>query len=254
MREREHEPPESSVVLERIVSTGASMSAGFGVGTTFAHALESALVSTQEIATAGELFFFRDPERIGEKLVTDTLTQNPTLVFGLDFPFWFGYGNVAGRGNETELRLVRLEHGLALLDRMKCTLVVGDFPDMKSAIGQMLRASQVPSKRALLALNARLYDWAEKRRNVYVLSMRDHRESLRAVPEGGIRAGRVSIPEDAELLLGDQLHPSIEGQAALALLSLDLLIECGVVREDEVRFDFEQVTERLDAQKARLFR
>jgi len=225
---------------------------GFGVGTTLADALQAALPGAPEIRTGAELFFFGDPVSSGETLVSDLREEPPTLVVALDFLFWYGYGDTPS-GDELAERLGRLERGLRELERFDCPVVVGDFPDMHTAIGRMLREAQVPSPAALEALNRRTREWAGLREDVHLLPWSSLRETLREPPPGGLRSSRFELPGSAELLLADRLHPDLEGQAAIALWTLELLVEAGVCRPDEVLFSFEELVGRLEETREQLF-
>ena len=245
-------PAERSAALARVVTAGASVTGGFGVGTDMAHALQAALPGVPEIRTRADLFFFGDPETMGEKLVSDLREREPTLVVALDFLFWYGYGD-SFSGDELAERLERLEQGLRQLERFDCPVVVGDFPDMETAIGRMLREAQVPAPSVLEALNRRTVEWADSRDDVHLLPWSAYREILRELSPGGIRSKHFELSGPVELLLADRLHPSLEGQAAIALWTLELLVEAGIVRPDEVLFSFEELVERLKETRERLF-
>jgi hypothetical protein len=244
-----------SPALERVVTLGASLTAGFGVGIEFASVLESLLTVDGEVESVVDVRFFLDPRGVGEKCMQRVLALDPTLLCAIDFLFWFAYGDteISGDGeDEVALRLDRLEQGFELLERCTAIVVVGDFPDMNSAEGHMLRRSQIPSPAALRALNERLRVWAGARDRVVVLPLSQRRELLRSTE--GFRVGRVEIPAGSELLLADELHPSHEGQAAIALWIADMLVDAGLARMDEFRFDFEAVMDELLARREGVIR
>lgn len=139
-------------LLARIAVMGSSASNGFGltreVGrpVSLGDVLDQALVAPHElVADATNSMFFMSPENVGEQLLEDTLAARPTLVVAVDYLFWFAYGYV-----QEEQRPALFERGLANLDRVECTLLVGDLPDMSSAIGGgMLLEPQVPKAATL---------------------------------------------------------------------------------------------------------
>ena len=68
--------------------------------------------------------------------------MNHPLVVGVDFLFWFCYGE----GSTDAGRAQRFETGLKLLEQIPCPLVVGDIPDASSATNTgILSIAQVPS-------------------------------------------------------------------------------------------------------------
>ena len=68
-----------------------------------------------------------------------------------------------------------------------------------------------------------------------------------------LRSKRFELPDSGDLLLADRLHPSLEGQAAIALWTVELLVEEELVRPEEALFAFEEVVERLEERRIRLF-
>lgn len=219
--------PDAPAVLARPAVLGASLSAGFGlqgeagrqIG--FADVLEELLlVETAEPLDGASPWFFLDPEKLAGEKVPELAAREPTVLFAVDFLFWFAYG-----AKESEERhLARFEHGLALLDRFPCPIIVGDLPDMSRALEapvKMIAAAQVPEKQVLARLNARLRAWAAERPRVCVVPLADFTERM---VKGERLELRGNVWEEAaeRTLQADWLHPSLEGEVAVGLLTLDV--------------------------------
>jgi len=192
---------------------GASASAGFGIPVNLAEALDIVIVAPHEpILQAAEQMIFLSPEASGERMIDRALAAEPTLVVAIDFLFWFGYGTF---DRESE-RLDRLERGLAMLARLDCLVLVSALPDMSAAIGKMLAPAQVPSRKSLEALNARVRDWVESHPRAILFPLPELLARLKSGTAYDI-AGHVWPPTaDVKLLQDDELHPTIEGLASLA--------------------------------------
>lgn len=213
----------------RVVVIGASASGGFSLkeplGGTYTDQcrllpyLDAAITAPhppmKNLATA---LLFLSPEAIAAQEIAAATNNHPTLVIAVDFLFWFCYGN----GRDDADRAARFEHGLKLLDRLPCPLVVGDIPDASSATNTgIISAAQVPSESARAAANKRLREWAKKRGNVAVVSLAKIMQAANA--NASIKSRHVSVPagQSLALLQDDQLHPTPRGAAMLALEILD---------------------------------
>lgn len=217
--------PTAPAVWERVVVIGASASAGFGTAAELgsdvplAAALEPMLrLSHAPVQDRANSLFFLDPAGHGANQVADALAQEPTLVVALDFLFWFGYGV-----KDDDERREDLDHGLRLLERFSCPVLVGLIPDMRPAVGEMLVAEQVPPPEALARLNARIAEWASGRANAVLVPVPGLVDAARS--GGPVRAGLSEWPRDGARILiqPDRLHPTVEGLAALAALALEQL-------------------------------
>ncbi|GAB4160654.1 MAG: hypothetical protein Fur0037_27520 [Planctomycetota bacterium] len=165
---------------------------------------------------------FEDPEGIGEKEIAAAIRSRADLVVGIDYLFWFGYGRIRGR-SEREERLAKLERGLALLDRLPGTVLIGTFPDMSGAAPRMLAPSWIPSPGVLDALNARLGAWAaehdgangRKGPRVLLFPLGDLVEAMKR--DGlDLRVGdTLRRCPPGSLLQGDRLHANRLGMAWL---------------------------------------
>ena len=213
---------------QRIVMIGASATAGFTAseplgGTNTPHYslsryVEAALMARHEpVRNLGNALFFFQPQLFAQQQLAQALTNQPTLVIGVDFLFWFCYGE----GATDEERLQRFEQGLKLLEKVDCPLVVGDIPDASAAVNVMLRPDQMPSLKAIAAANQRLKEWAASRRQVVVLGLSEFMRN--ALANRAITINDLHLPDGQTrvLLQGDKLHSSPPGCAVLAFAVLD---------------------------------
>jgi hypothetical protein len=164
---------------QRVVVVGASASAGFVLsepfgGTNTARCqldqyLNAAITPphapVKSLATA---LLFMNPETLGPMQIGAVTNARPTLVVGVDFLFWFCYGE----GGTDAARARRLENGLKLLEQISCPLVIGDIPDASSATNTgIISPAQVPGETARRAANRRLREWAAARPGVVVVPL-----------------------------------------------------------------------------------
>jgi len=249
------EAPAAPSLLQRVAVIGASASCGFGVeaetdgpfaATTvpadMRTVVEAMLPETAAVSGHCSIFFFTEPTAVGPKLMTDALATEPTMVFALDYLFWFGYGSKDAKRQQIDEeadRLALLEQGLKQLERCACPVVIGDFPNMEDAVGLMLSERQLPEPETLEKLNARIRDWATDRDNVVLVPIAELVDSMKAGRE--VRIGDEVWPPDAmeEVIQRDQLHPTVDGLVLMAQLALS---ELDAVRDDVVADHF--VTQR----------
>lgn len=210
--------------LARVAVIGASASHGYmialetdGVPLDLAQALDLMIVGEHEPPfLAASSFLFEAPARHGEAFVSAAQARRPTLVVAVDFLFWFVYSWRQG-----EARMALLEQGLDLLERFDCPLLIAEVPDMSAAAGLMLPESVLPPEKERLAANERILAWAAERERVSLVPLGDFLERLRTDEELTLREQTVAQGEGTELLQWDQLHPTLEGLAWLALLCAD---------------------------------
>ena len=217
---------------QRVVMIGASASAGFvlsepfgGTNTTkckLNYYLDAAITArhapVKNLATA---LMFINPDAFAAMQVEGVTNSKPTLVVGVDFLFWFCYGE----GATDAERAQRFEQGLKLLEQIPCPLVVGDIPDASAATDTgIISREQVPSEPARLAANKRLQAWAAAHPNVTVVPLAEFMRATMA--DGAIKVHNGTLPagKTRALLQADQLHPNPRGAAVLALGILDALV------------------------------
>jgi len=228
---------------------GASASAGFtaaeplGGPNTAQYRLNcyidaAIVVPHQEIQNLASTFFFMQPEAEGKKQIELALERKPTLLLGVDFLFWFCYGE----GHTDQERLRRFETGLKLCEFFLCPLVLGDIPDASGALTGMLSPDEVPRPTALSAANHRLHAWAGSHPNVVVLPLSNFMATVAANRPLMVHGYPLPQGRTAILLQDDRLHPSPPGCAVLALLSLDAFqSQRPAITSSEVRWDPKEV-------------
>ncbi len=232
----EHPAPaarKGEALLERVAVIGASVSAGFRLGDdaqkvplNLKRVIDAGLIAKHSaVLDASSEMTFLDALGSSQSAAKALEKDDPTLVVALDYLFWFGYG--ATWGGEKE-RLAALELGLKSLEGLGCPILLGDFPDMRSALKakkQMLRPEAVPDPGTLAKLNERLAAWAQEHKNVVLVPISKLMGALLAGDElrvGGNlwRKGTVSA-----LLQEDGLHPTLEGTTGMWLFAAECLLE-----------------------------
>jgi hypothetical protein len=223
--------------LRRIVVLGASMSHGYGLEKdaggkiTLADVVDASLRSVHEpVRSKTSLLFFADPLPTGKAQAAAGSSEKPTLVVGIDYLFWYGYGLFASDAD----RMAMLEKGLAELEAFDCPVLVGDFPDVSDAArsppgaaqprGGLLAPEQVPTPEMRAKLNGRLRAWAADRKNVVVVPLGELVGRLHAGKDLEIHGNSWPKPTLAEFVQEDRLHPTLEGTIALWLGALDALV------------------------------
>ena len=246
--------------FEPLVVIGASASAGFIMSEPFggpktsqyrlSRYLDAALLhkgrDAVNLATAP---FFLNPDEQGKQQIDHALELQPGTVVGVDFLFWFCYGRSQA---ETD-RPKRFENGLALLDRLKCPVVVGDIPDASTAVGGMLSRAEMPALETIAAANRRLAEWASSHPNVAVLSLSNFMKCCHADRSLTVHGQIWAEGETRKLLQSDRLHPARHGCAILALAVMDALTaQARVLSDPEVRWDaneiYRQVTDAANVE------
>jgi hypothetical protein len=223
--------------LRRVVVVGASLSQGYGLeaaGTkiTLTDVVEASLrVPHDPVRSKASLLFFTSPVATGKAQIDAATAEKPTLVVGLDFLFWYGYGFFASEKD----RLALLEKGLSELERIECPVVVGDFPDVGEAARSLASSSgkarpgllapeQIPGPSTLRKLNERIRAWAAGRTNVVVVPLGDLVARRTSGQDLVIHGNRWSPAALAGFVQPDRLHPTLEGTIVLWLGTLDALV------------------------------
>lgn len=250
--------PATPALLSRVVVLGASTSAGYGLKqelraeVQMADILDCVLLGEREpTLDLADVALFQDPPQRAAASVDQALEAHPSLVVAIDFLFWFGYSSSWVRDEDRD---AQLEQGLAILDRLKCPILVGDLPDMSPALagegpfgGPLIQPQMIPAPQQLARLNARIRAWADERERVLVVPMAKLMDDLRGVTGLEVHGNRWE-PESLRLLLQrDLLHPRLEGSIGLVLLALDQLASAreGLLPEGAVEWSVPAVRERL---------
>lgn len=229
--------PESSAkaeaLLARIAVLGASVSNGYGLApdaqgnpVDLARVIDGSLaIGHEPILDASSALTFTDALGTSQRAFRQLAEKKPTLVVALDYLFWFGYGTSWGGEKE---RLAALERGLEPLSKLECPILLGDFPDMSSALQSKVRLlppQAVPPPEVLAKLNARLGEWAKQHPNVIVVPVSKLMLALRAGDELRVAGNLWAKGRVQALLQDDGLHTTLEGTTGLWLFALERLCE-----------------------------
>ncbi|MFT5289620.1 MAG: hypothetical protein ACI8PQ_001315 [Planctomycetota bacterium] len=238
-------------LLARPVLLGASMSSGYGIPAVepFAAILSETLKLETPMPSIADMLFFTMPMEMGSEHSDFAIDADATVVFAIDFLFWFGYGvrNVDSVEITSEdERLELLEIGLEHLDQLDCLLVVGDFPNMTKSLGKMLGEKEMPEPETLVRLNARVKEWAAERENTLIIPLDHLVQSLNS--EEAIDLGRFAIGAEAKsgLIQEDELHPTRTGICLMAHMVALALMDAGFVEDDHLELDMLKVLESFD--------
>lgn len=227
---------DARTLFERVHVIGASASAGFGVRAPLptGHQGRTQALSLARIAQAARQqsgavtgdatsLFFLSPVATGDKQVASVLAlaQKPTIVFAVDYLFWFTYGAMDAEQKpikDEKQRAALLEVGLQNLDKLVkagVPVVVGDLPDMSAAVGTMLSKSQMPQLTTLKSANERLVAWAAERPLVAVVPLAALVTQLNGQEPFKAGTRMWSNKTDGPLIQADHLHPTFVGSVAL---------------------------------------
>jgi lysophospholipase L1-like esterase len=235
--------------LSRVAIIGASVSEGFQAEQGWQVAFAASLARESKVVdNSATSMFFMDPQANGAPQVDAALAAKPTLVLAVDFLFWFGYGTRDGDGGKIkseDARVALLEKGLALLDKIECPLVVGDFPDMSVAVGTILRSSQMPKPETLTKLNARFAEWAKGKPNVITVPLAAWMNDLHANKTLELAGQKYEPAVTAKWMQADHLHPTAAGLAALAIMVDTQLEARKLVAKQDYLAEVAKIVERM---------
>ena len=233
---------------KRIVVIGASASAGFNTGreagktVNIAKVIEAMLRAEHDkVVNVSSGFFFMNPRWMGTQSIRRVVEVKATLVVAIDFLFWFGYGS-----KSEEKRMEDLDVALEYLSELKCLVLLSRIPDMKASVGKMLSARQVPKPSTLKKLNARIDAWSVGRKNIIMVPVARFIDDLRAGKR--IEVAEISYPAGSirKLLQRDELHPTLEGLAAVTVLSfVELCKHSKEVSTDDFEMAPQVIKERV---------
>ena len=232
--------PQPCSILDRVVVTGASVTAGYGVTTppiagdlgayqvTMQHIMEGMITSEhEEVMIFGDLMFFQHSKENATAYIEQIKEYKPSLVIGVDFLFWFGHGTPPTDCDVPTYRMEKLNFALNLLEKLNVPVVIGNLPDVRNAIGKMLSNNQVPSKELLVQMNKRIHSWGTEHENVSIIDVFTlwnkllHDEEIVLVEHTWPAGSR------EKLLQKDMLHTTFEGTVAASLLVAEAtIIDC----------------------------
>lgn len=241
----------------RIVMIGASASAGFVISEPFGgtntvkcrlnHYLDAAVKAPHEpVKNLANAMFFLMPEPAGRMQIEQAVKVQPSLLVGVDFLFWFCYG----QGTNDAERLQRFDGGLKLLEAVKCPLVLGYLPDASYATNTgIISPAQVPSSVALAAANTRLKAWAAIRPQVSLVPLPEFMRAALADQALTVHGQTLPAGKTRAILQSDLLHPTPVGAAWLALGILDASTRLSGFSAANIRWNVEEVF-RIGSQSA----
>ena len=228
-------PAEETHLFDRVVITGASLSAGYGLqqeleaDADFATIFSSAIHSdAAQVHTHASLGFFASPSSTAKRLLVDSLQEEPTLMVALDFLFWFGHGRIG----DDEARMTHLKEGLALLESVGCPLVIADFPDMTVALKgvnpfgiEFIVPDMLPSEESRNEMNAVIHAWGKERKHVMVVPLALFMKRMISDQAVELRGNEWKGSQKTKILQEDLLHPTVAGNVGLTVLTLDALAQ-----------------------------
>ncbi len=256
-------PPASTAPSPlRVFTVGASVSAGFGLSAELATEKDVALAVFLEAALTergrervtfvdeGEGWFFNAPYKSGAKLVDAAIEGDADLVVGVDFLFWYAYGN----GSRLSPRRAKgLDAGLRQLERLKRPLIIGDLPDISHALkgsgpfgAPIVNRSMFPTPEELRAMNATIRAWAEERPEVRVLPLADLMGRYVESKPVKVRELEWKVSSLGEALQKDLLHPNARGTAWVAMILADEISAVPGFEDEDFRFDEGAVLGQLE--------
>ena len=227
-------------VLNRVVVTGASVTAGYGVSTppikgdlgaytiNMKHIMEGLITSDhEEVAVYGDLMFFNNSKKNARAYIEKIKLYKPTLVVGVDLLFWFGHGTPPKDCDVPAYRMEKLNYALHLLDELSVPMVIGNLPNVRDAIGGYLSTSHIPTEKTLQKLNERIDAWADAHENVSIIDVHCLWNKALRDEEIVLQHHTWPIGSREKLLQEDMLHTTLEGTVAASLLVIEALgIEC----------------------------
>jgi hypothetical protein len=226
-------PSTASAAARKLHIIGASVSGGFrdgpltgakepGDSVTLQHVLAAWCGERSQASTHAPmhmLAMFARPEENGKKQIQSAAKVTPDAVVAIDFPFWYAYGYFDGLTGDAELkaRSARYQRGLEALASLKCTVLVGDLPDMRGAAARMLAPAQIPAPAMLAAMNEQLATFVATHPQLRIVPLA---KVVAELKEKGVllplAKGAVQTKPGA-LLQGDKLHANRLGMAYLGL-------------------------------------
>ncbi len=225
---------------KRPVIIGASLSDGFSLrdfGLPFVsrrskrlglhHHLKANLSEKHgRILNLGSNWTFLATEAKGKYQVKKARDAEATVVFAIDYLFWYlsAEAKQRGRGFREMSRLEFFEVGLAHLATLKCPVVVGNVPDAGSSVGKVLSREQYAGTETIAKANARLAVWLKEHPNMALLDLH-HFHRLASTNQEMEILGQ-TIPEGQTqglYLQRDLLHPTSTGATTIVKVALDVL-------------------------------
>jgi hypothetical protein len=214
--------------LARVALIGASVTSGYastrlpgnasGELLRLEHYMDAAIVTSHDpVRHFSSSLFFASAEKSGQSQIDSLLQMKPTLVVGVDFLFWFCYGE----GLSEPQRLERFDRGLKMIEAVPCPLIIGDIPTYTPGFSDLLSPREIPLSGTIEEANRRLQSWASDHPQVSVVKLSN---LLRAIADGqgfAVHGHAISADQVRQLLQPDHLHLLPSGCAVLTVAILD---------------------------------
>ena len=173
----------------------------------------------------------------------------PSVVIAVDWLFWPVHQAISlelPAEERAARRLASVDAALADLDAFSCPIVIGDVPEMRRAVGGLLRAEHDPGAAVRAQANERLAAWASARPNRFVLAVSALADAVNRGAPIEI-AGFAYGPGDAlRLVQRDGLHATPEGLAVLMAAAFDRLCAEGLATTEERRHSLHEIAAAME--------
>lgn len=204
----------SRETLSTLGVIGASQTAGFGAGVSMGKVLQAGLNFPTRLVETASVMFFMKPLAVGEEQIQFLRRQRPTAIIGLDYLFWFGYGD-----KDFDTRKAHLQQAFTWLESLPGPKFIGDIPDMRGAAEYMLPTRFVPPVEQIDQLNEMIVQWAKVRPDVTLIPLSRLVRSMRSGQPAEI-GGREYAADPKKVLGSDRLHATLDGQLLLGIACL----------------------------------
>lgn len=173
----------------------------------------------------------------------------PSVVIAVDWLFWPVHQAISlelPAEERAARRLASVDAALADLDAFSCPIVIGDVPEMRRAVGGLLRTEHDPGAAVRAQANERLAAWASARPNRFVLAVSALADAVNRGAPIEV-AGFAYGPGDAlRLVQRDGLHATPEGLAVLMAAAFDRLCAAGLVTTEERRHSLHEIAAAME--------
>ncbi len=233
--------PESETL--HIAVIGASVSAGYGLDVRLSEVLDAAIGDRKTITDLSSALLFLNPlgyaNEVGQKLKKDA----PSVVIGIDFLFWFAYGE-----KDFNTRKKDLQQALRLLEKLKCYIVVGDLPKFSESENIVLGSNAIPSDEELRVLNRIIQRWGKKNKKVTIFPLCSIVESIKKGEPIEINGVRKTYRQE-QIFQPDGVHATQMGLISLAAIVLEKLSDDGCpLADSEVLLDPNLIAAKMNQQ------
>ena len=173
----------------------------------------------------------------------------PSVVIAVDWLFWPVHQAISlelPAEERAARRLASVDAALADLDAFSCPIVIGDIPEMRRAVGGLLRAEHDPGAAVRAQANERLAAWASARPNRFVLAVSALADAVNRGAPIEV-AGFAYGPGDVlRLVQRDGLHATPEGLAVLMAAAFDRLCAEGLATTEERRHSLHEIAKAME--------